>query len=53
MAKNSINVIKRPSPQWYVKEFQSSNLSQSEFCRKHKIPHSSFSGWKKNVLHHC
>jgi hypothetical protein len=47
MAKNIINMTKKSSPQWYVNEFQASNLSQADFCRKHKIPDSSFSGWKK------
>jgi len=47
MVKKNIHIVKNLSAQRYVNEFQASNLSQAEFCRKHKLPDSTFSTWKK------
>ena len=33
--------------QRYVDAFKTSNLTQTEFCRQHKLPDSTFFNWKK------
>lgn len=34
----------------YVKEFETSNLTQSAFCKQHNISHSTFYRWKNKYV---
>ncbi len=38
--------------QWYVKEFQTSNLLQSEFCKLHDLSNATFYRCKKKYANH-
>jgi hypothetical protein len=46
--KRKIKMLtKKPRQKRYVEEFELSNLSQAEFCRRNNLACSTFSGWKK------
>lgn len=51
MRKQADGKVRRSREEWeqIFEQFRSSGQSGAAFCRKHKLPKSSFEKWKKKV----